>query len=138
MDIGFTSNHCVIRHLFFSTVEHSVQGVLAWRSTGFSLRIFLLILIAPPEVVEGHSRSCRFPVCLVSWRDLDTEVSLGHHGDGRDKKRVTLGAKASSSFSSQNLFSFHIAGFDFLALAGNTSRVALVISGFMGHEKNPA
>ncbi|KAK1712554.1 uncharacterized protein BDZ83DRAFT_764498, partial [Colletotrichum acutatum] len=102
--------------LSFSMVEHSVQGVLVWRSTGFSLRSFLLILITPPEVVEGHSRSCRFPVCLVSQRDLDKEVSLGHHGDGRDKKRVTLGAKASSSFSSQDLFSFHIAGFN-LALA---------------------
>lgn len=103
-----------VTYFFFSMVEHSVQGVLVWRSAGFSLRIFLLILIAPPEVVEGHSRSCRFPVCLVSQRDFGTEVTLGYHGDGRDKKRVTLRAKA--SFSSQDLFSFHIAGFN-LALA---------------------
>ncbi|KAI3539221.1 hypothetical protein CSPX01_09120 [Colletotrichum filicis] len=95
-------------------VEHSVQGVLVLAVDWFQSPHLSL---APPEVVEGHSRSCRFPVCLVSWRDLNTEVSLGHHWDGRDKKRVTLGAKASSSFfSSQDVFTFHIAGFN-LALA---------------------
>ncbi|OHF02717.1 hypothetical protein CORC01_02113 [Colletotrichum orchidophilum] len=66
MDIGFTSNHCVIRHLFFSMVEHSVQGVFIWRLSCFSVRIFVFTQIAPPEMEEGHSRSCRFPVCMVS------------------------------------------------------------------------
>ncbi|WQF75948.1 hypothetical protein CDEST_00962 [Colletotrichum destructivum] len=92
-------HHCVIGHLFS-----------AWQGIAYEAFRFLVVIwisvatscfarIAPPEVVESHSRSCRFLSVLVSWRDLD-EVSLGHHRDGRGKKASDIGGARFVVFSS--------------------------------------